>query len=341
MERTKYGQLRDGLWDIQHECEQGHSWHLPLFHDLIWSPDFDGWTQADYEAFVSENSVGEELTGETWELWPRRIASSRYYGSSALFETRLHQFRHLAARAYRTLCAISKLHLPEFSLLAPASISFSAVSEAEPTSPDGSAAHFGWLELIHDAGLYHPSPYLQTDNGWWKYSHAEEPPLDAQARHPSYQSLSADLFDASAEYIQMILEPDTVGFLCPTTSQITLSIREKSSTHTMVHRPTICIPGESDVPEWDDVAGTLSFHGQIVLQLKGPAPNQRKVLNAFERHEWPERLVNPFREPSIADHRMDETLGLTIEDINRSVTPGSNIRFGRRENGRYAIWKFV
>lgn len=349
MANTDYGTLRDGLWDIQKEFEAGRYLGIPMHHDLFWSPEFEGWDESEYRAFIKANTQVEEFTGEAWELWPGRIACSRYFGMNVLFESRLAEFRHLSARAYRTLCSIAQLDMTQYQLVDIPLLDFPVTSEAVSSHPGDSAVHFGWLELLHDAGLYCPSTCLQSDNGWWKYSGSDDIDTITQHRtgsgtstyptHPAYQSVSADIFDASAEFIQMILEPDTVGFLHPASSPLCLKFSDGKVEQCKVsYRPTIHIPDEADIPQWDAGAGELWFQDQAILTLKGAAPNQRKILDAFDIQGWVEKIVNPFREPSIEDWVMDNTLRTTIEDMNKRLCLGSAMSFGRRDNGKHVIW---
>lgn len=332
MALTQYGRLRDGLLEIQDEFRKARSCTFPLYHDLIWSPDFEGWGQADYQGFVLANQ--SKYTDEEWELWPDGIACSRYYGSIAFSATNLPQFRNLAGRAYRILRAISRLDFRHYQLVAPASVNFSVIAESIPNHSD-SAVHFGWLELIHDAGLYHPSSSLQSNNGWWKYEGAGDP---LEAKHPSYLSVSADLFEASAEYIQMILEPDTVGFLQSESYQVQIAVGGNSETHTITHRPTICIPDEFATPFWDAENGELWFGSDRIIAFEQKAPNQRKVLDEFEARGWPARIENPFRKPNVADYQMDQTLKTTINDLKRNREDKTVISFGFERDGKYAYW---
>ena len=59
MANTDYGRLRDGLWDIQKEFGAEHSCRVSMHHDLFWSPEFVGWDEAEYRAFIEANTIAE------------------------------------------------------------------------------------------------------------------------------------------------------------------------------------------------------------------------------------------------------------------------------------------
>src|SRR6476659_5471025 len=47
-----YEGLRAELLEVQHECESFCGRDLPLYHDLIWSPGWEGWEEKEYASFL-------------------------------------------------------------------------------------------------------------------------------------------------------------------------------------------------------------------------------------------------------------------------------------------------
>jgi hypothetical protein len=83
-------------------------------------------------------------------------------------------------------------------------------------------------------------------------------------------------------------------------------------------------------PRWDSDKLTLVYGDTVCRHYKRRnAPNQFKVLNAFQAANWARSVGSPFG-------FLDRTLSETIDDMNSSLTNDSPIRFGVEE--RKPIW---
>jgi len=314
----EYGLLRDELVDIQARFEAKAFPLVPLYHDLIWSPEMAGWTEKEYSAFHTANNTGQsQFTMEEWELWPCGIACSRYYGNGYTPVTRLADFRHLAARAYRILGAIADLEKRGHSLPDGFRLRLDCLSEERPDER-GAAAHFGWLELISEAALYCPTARLQADNGMWRLQSGKGA---TKLTTSSFISIHTDLSEASAEFLRYCLDPLAV---MPISNGLF----------------PISLPPQREVPIWDSENGELWFQGRLVKKFEKPAPNQRRLLDAFEASGWRDEIANPFTETNIARFRTDEWLRNTANDLSWSLDGDTHIRFGHRNDGEYATWRY-
>ncbi len=329
---TEYKLLRDELIDLQTRFEGKAFPLVPLYHDLIWSPEMAGWTDEEYAAFRAGNADRQDFKVEEWELWPGAIACSRYYGNGVTPQTWLVDFRNLAARAYRVLCGFLDLQRRGYPLPNGFRLNLNCLSEERPDQP-GSASYFGWLELLSEAALYSPTIRLQADNGWWRYEgKPNETRIEPIIQHtttiatgksyrtyPPYIALHIDLIEASAEFIQYCLEPETV---VPVGNGLS----------------PIFLPDEPETPLWDDRHGELWFQDRLIKQFTKPADNQRQLLGAFEASGWQGQILNPFRNEKTADYLMDELLQRTVEDLNKTLPADAGFRFGRLMGGMYATW---
>jgi len=83
-------------------------------------------------------------------------------------------------------------------------------------------------------------------------------------------------------------------------------------------------------PRWDSDRLTLDYGETVCRHYKRRnAPNQFKVLSAFQTANWSRSIASPFG-------FADRTLSETIDEINRSLADDSPIRFGVEE--RRPIW---
>jgi hypothetical protein len=310
----EYGLLRDELVDIQARFEGKAFPLVPLYHDLIWSPELAGWTEKEYAAFVTANTGRSHFTMEEWELWPGGIACSRYYGNGNTPVTRLADFRHLAARAYRILGAIADLDKRGHSLPDGFRLRLDCLSDERPDEP-GAAGHFGWLELVSEASLYCPTARLQAENGLWRNQAGR--PIGTP---PSFISIHTDLAEASAEVLRYCLDP--------------LAVVPLGNGLLSVHLPT-----PQEVPIWSSFTGELWFRGRLAKKFSKPAPHQRRLLDAFEASGWQATIPNPFIEPNIPRYMTEELLCRTAQDLSRSLNAESQIRFGAPNRGTTATWQ--
>jgi hypothetical protein len=77
-------------------------------------------------------------------------------------------------------------------------------------------------------------------------------------------------------------------------------------------------------PFWDKESGELWWRGRVVRRLRSDAANQRRVLEAFEAEEWPERIDAPLPREEGLDAK--ERLRETVKALNAGAEPGG-IRF--------------
>ena len=82
-------------------------------------------------------------------------------------------------------------------------------------------------------------------------------------------------------------------------------------------KPLERAPVESSLrPRWDDERQELRVGELLVKKFKLPAPNQRRVLVAFEEEEWPYRVDDPLpQHPEIEPKRQ---LHHTLMALNRN-----------------------
>jgi hypothetical protein len=93
------------------------------------------------------------------------------------------------------------------------------------------------------------------------------------------------------------------------------------------------------VPYYDIGRGQLWVGGVLVKHFKQNAPEQHKILSAFQRRGWPTRIVNPLtRRPGDAAAKIH--LGEVIKRLNRCQR-NALIRFHGAGNGRGITWEIV
>lgn len=94
-------------------------------------------------------------------------------------------------------------------------------------------------------------------------------------------------------------------------------------------------------PHWDANAGRLYFAGRLVKEFRRPAPNQRRVLGAFQRVQWLPKIENPFFADRIGFDAAAETLRNTAEALNDGHCAEGLIRFGTGSNCSSIYWQIV
>jgi hypothetical protein len=92
------------------------------------------------------------------------------------------------------------------------------------------------------------------------------------------------------------------------------------------------------VPKWDSDRRELSLNGVILKRFRRTAPNQERLLQAFEEDGWPHEMDDPL--PRTNGVLPGERLRETIKRLNRSVTPGL-IRFGGDGSGERVVWRHL
>lgn len=91
-------------------------------------------------------------------------------------------------------------------------------------------------------------------------------------------------------------------------------------------------------PKWDSVRRELRMGGQVVKHFRVPAPNQERVLAAFEEESWPPRIDDPLPpEPELDPKRR---LHATINSLNGRQKK-RRIRFVGDGTGEGICWEEV
>ena len=98
---------------------------------------------------------------------------------------------------------------------------------------------------------------------------------------------------------------------------------------------------ESETPHWNVSAGRLYFAGRLVKQFQRPAPNQRRILDAFQRVHWLRKIDNPFLEHGIRFDAAAEAVRNTAEALNDGHLAEGLIRFGTGGNYSSVYWKVI
>ncbi len=88
-------------------------------------------------------------------------------------------------------------------------------------------------------------------------------------------------------------------------------------------------------PEWNKDIGELSVDGVLVKTFSQPAPNQRRVLNAFQEEEWPRRVDDPLP----FSHEIDpkRRLSETVRSLNDN-RKNDALHFECDGTGEGVIW---
>jgi len=332
---SRYADLRAVLIGIQSKFDSySRSRLAPLKHDLIPRPDTLDWTEEAFSSFKAANVHVGGVPWESWELWPDGLYCGRFWGQP-YSERWLQEFKELASRTY--------LVLHEFGGLVQAYEPVPQGFEAKmPKTGDVDRlgfvdAEFVWLELLYRWGEHFPTTRLQVSKHDWNHSgpvpkgaayfafiDQMTTPADGGAPyhpHPFFWSLDVDVFEASAELIQLFTAPEDVVPVTPPDYE----------------EPEIFLPEEADTPSWD--GERLWFRDALIKEFIKPAEDQRAVLHAFESNGWPEWVENPFLDlfPSDLDKAISK-LENAVKGLNDDHITEQLIRFGTRKEKEYAYW---
>lgn len=82
------------------------------------------------------------------------------------------------------------------------------------------------------------------------------------------------------------------------------------------------LPTHDQKPCWDPDTRTLEFCGKSVRYARHPAKNQTTILNAFQKEDWPKRIVDPL----LVTYNFDPKIRLreTINRLNYKVKRNSS-----------------
>lgn len=89
------------------------------------------------------------------------------------------------------------------------------------------------------------------------------------------------------------------------------------------------------LPHWDAVRHELRFSGVLIKRFRTPAPNQEKILEAFQEENWTPRIDDPLA--PIADQNPKQRLHDTIRSLNRAQQ-SPLLRFAGDGTGEGVLW---
>jgi hypothetical protein len=108
------------------------------------------------------------------------------------------------------------------------------------------------------------------------------------------------------------------------------------SSRAVAIQPTLSATSAATIPTWDETRLELRFIGKVVKRYFAPAPNQQRILAAFDEEGWPVHIDDPLS-PQIGQDPK-RRLHDTINSLNRhQVQP--LLRFlgdGKGEGVRWA-----
>lgn len=91
-------------------------------------------------------------------------------------------------------------------------------------------------------------------------------------------------------------------------------------------------------PVWDVELNRLCFGSLIVKEYRTPAPNQQRILSAFQEEGWPPRIDDPL--PPERDLEPKRRLHETIISLNRNQR-NRVMRFGGDGHGEGVVWRQI
>lgn len=91
-------------------------------------------------------------------------------------------------------------------------------------------------------------------------------------------------------------------------------------------------------PRWDPNRRELWLDGMLVKRFRQPAPNQEKILSAFQEEGWPPSIDDPLSQNP--EQNPKRRLNQTIRNLNR-FHQTSLIRFGGDGTGECVMWNRV
>ncbi len=94
----------------------------------------------------------------------------------------------------------------------------------------------------------------------------------------------------------------------------------------------------AESPEYSPDDRVLLLSGIVVKQLRGPAPNQKRVLKAFQELGWLKRIDDPIPPHDSVD--VKECLHSTIEALNKHQQ-NRLIRFSGDGTGKGVCWAIL
>ena len=93
-----------------------------------------------------------------------------------------------------------------------------------------------------------------------------------------------------------------------------------------------------ETPRWDQERHELWFGDIVIKRFRQPAPNQEKILDAFQEENWPRRIDDPLGPRAGYDPK--RRLHDTIVSLNRNQK-GSSVRFFGDGTGQGVCWEIA
>ena len=103
-------------------------------------------------------------------------------------------------------------------------------------------------------------------------------------------------------------------------------------------REDSALPATGQRPVWDSEQRELRFAGHLIKRFRVPAPNQERILAAFEEEGWPPGIDDPLSPEGEQDPI--RRLQATIKSLNRNQLK-LLIRFRGNGNGDRICWDMV
>jgi hypothetical protein len=122
--------------------------------------------------------------------------------------------------------------------------------------------------------------------------------------------------------------------LTPAGAQFARSIL---ASHGTTARPSSALAGAwppQDCPVWD--GRRLSYRGEVLMELSRPAPNERAVLDRFQKLGWLPRIDDPLPPETVGNPK--RRLHNTINALNRKQAPW-RITLSGDGTGRGVCWR--
>lgn len=94
--------------------------------------------------------------------------------------------------------------------------------------------------------------------------------------------------------------------------------------------------GPPAIPRWDPLKREFSYGGKLLKRFRRSAPNQERLLAAFEESGWPQRIDDPL--PVDAEIVPAQRLHDTIKQLNRTLVEPL-LHFHGDGTGRGVCWR--
>jgi hypothetical protein len=96
--------------------------------------------------------------------------------------------------------------------------------------------------------------------------------------------------------------------------------------------------GSLATPFWDPDARELRVDSLLIKRYRVPAPNQERILSAFEEEQWPSHIYDPL--PPTPEIDVKQRLHTAIRSLNRNQKI-HRIQFSGDGCGKGVCWHYV